>query len=90
MGLVPHEALLEVAEVMTFGAKKYAAHNWRKGTNWSRYYDATMRHLIAWQMGEDDDPESHKHHLAHAACCVMMLLSLIKTETGEDDRWVPS
>ena len=88
MHLLPHEALVGAAEVMTYGAKKYAAHNWRQATTWNRYYDAAMRHLMAWQMGDDIDESGH-HHLDHALCSLMMLSSLVKTQTGEDDRYVP-
>jgi hypothetical protein len=87
MHLLPPEALLGAAAVMGYGAKKYAAHNWRKATTWNRYYDAAMRHLVAWQTGEDLDPESGLPHLDHALCCLLMLSSLEKSKLGEDDRW---
>ena len=85
-GLLPAEALLEIAKVLTFGAKKYSAHNWRKGTQWSRYYDATLRHLLAWSAREKADPETGLSHLAHAGCCILFLLTHELLELGEDDR----
>lgn len=88
--LIPHEALDAVAKVMTFGAKKYADHNWRNANSWSRYYDAALRHLTAWNRGEDDDLETGMNHLDHAACCVLMLSSLVKSNLGSDDRWIPN
>lgn len=90
MHLLPVEALVAAAEVMTYGAKKYSAHNWRKATTWNRYYDAAMRHLFAWQSGEDNDQESGFAHIDHAVCCLLMLSSLSQTKTGEDDRYKAS
>ena len=84
--LLPTEALLGAARVMTHGAEKYSDHNWRKAASWNRYYDAAQRHLMLWQLGEDTD-ESGLPAIDHAACSVLMLSSLIKTETGIDDRF---
>ena len=72
---------------MTHGAKKYSAHNWMKGFDWSRLYDASQRHLTAWNMGEDIDPESGFPHLAHALCCIMMLHDTTQLCPELDDRW---
>ena len=88
MHLLPHEALVGAARVMSYGKRKYHAHNWRQATTWNRYYDATLRHLFAWQMGEDDDESSYPH-LDHAVCSLLMLSSLVHTEVGEDDRFKP-
>lgn len=80
-------ALNAIAEVMTFGAKKYADHNWRKGFDWSRLYGAALRHLTAHMSGEDKDPESGLSHLAHLGCCVMFLLEHESRNLGTDDRF---
>ena len=64
--LLPPEMLEETAQVLTFGARKYSAHNWAKGASWSRYFSAMMRHMWAWWRGEDDDPETGYSHLAPA------------------------
>lgn len=87
LDLLPTEALEEIAKVLTFGAKKYAAHNWRKGFVWSRTVAAMLRHLYAWMRGEDKDPESGLSHMAHVGCNVLFLLTFIVTKTGEDDRF---
>lgn len=84
--LLPVDALLAAAEVFTYGAAKYEARNWEKGFDWSRIYGATLRHLWAWFRGEDIDKESGYHHLAHAACCVLMLLAMATRPVGRDDR----
>jgi hypothetical protein len=85
--LLSTTALEQIAEVLQFGAQKYAAHNWRKGFVWSRPLSAAMRHLLAFNNGEDRDPESNLSHLAHAACCIMFLLEFEKTRPELDDRY---
>ena len=80
--LVPFEALNEVVEVLTIGAKKYAPDNWKivpKAEE--RYIDATFRHLVAWSGGEKKDLETGKSHLAHAICCLLFLLWFEKDAT---------
>lgn len=89
MSLLSREALEQVALVMEFGRQKYAAHNWRQGFAWSRPLSAAMRHIMAFNDGEDKDPESGLSHLAHAACCIMFLLEFEKTHPDLDDRWKP-
>lgn len=89
MHLLSNEALLQTAAVLKFGANKYAEHNWRKGFQWSRPLSAAMRHIHAYNAGEDKDPESGLSHLAHAACCIMFLLEFEKTHPELDDRYKP-
>jgi hypothetical protein len=88
--LLSTEALNQTAAVLAFGAEKYAAHNWRKGFAWSRPLAAAMRHITAFNAGEDRDPESGLSHLAHAACCLMFLLEFEKTHPHLDDRYKPT
>ena len=87
--LLSTEAMNQTAAVLQFGADKYAAHNWRKGFAWSRPLAAAMRHITAFNAGEDKDPESGLSHLAHAACCIMFLLEFEKTHKELDDRYKP-
>ncbi len=57
-----------------FGAEKYEPDNWKHVPDSKRrYFDAAQRHLWAWKEGEQIDPESGKHHLAHALCCLTFL-----------------
>jgi hypothetical protein len=90
INLLSREALEQTAMVMAFGKEKYAAHNWRKGFAWSRPLSAAMRHIMAFNDGEDKDPESGLSHLAHAACCIMFLLEFEKTHKDLDDRFKPT
>jgi len=90
LNLLSTEALNQTAAVLQFGAQKYAEHNWRAGFAWSRPLAAAMRHLTAFNDGEDRDPESGLSHLAHAACCIMFLLEFEKTHPHLDDRYKPN
>jgi hypothetical protein len=73
-GLLPPFALEETVKVLTFGAQKYERDNWQKVPDSKRrYFDALQRHVWSWKQGEQIDPESGIHHLAHAMCCLMFL-----------------
>lgn len=72
--LLPWEPLKEVVKVLMFGAKKYSVDNWKKVPDAEdRYWDATMRHILAIKAGEILDPESKMPHFAHATCCLLFL-----------------
>lgn len=86
MNLLDREALEGLAKVLTFGAKKYSAENWRKGLEYSRTTAALMRHLLAFNSGEDLDPESGLPHIDHLGCCWMFLSNATKTRPDLDDR----
>jgi hypothetical protein len=74
-GLLPPQALKSTVDVLTFGAQKYEPDNWKYVPDSKRrYFDAAQRHLWAWKEGEQLDPESGKHHIAHALCCLMFLI----------------
>jgi len=79
--------LTGVGQVLTFGARKYAAHNWRKGIARSRLLGACLRHLFAYLGGEDRDPETGLLHLYHASCCLMFAAELHETRPDLDDRY---
>lgn len=79
--------LILVTKVLMFGKIKYSAHNWRLGFNFTRVYDATSRHLIAYNSGELLDPESGLSHLGHASCGLMFSSELEATHAELDDRY---
>lgn len=87
ISMISRTALEAEAHALAFGAQKYDAYNWRKGFKWSRMINSAMRHLIAFNDGEDLDPESGLTHLAHARCCLAFLLDHYYHQLGEDDRW---
>lgn len=79
------KALAGVAKVLTFGAKKYAAHSWKEvENNEERYRDALYRHLNAIEGGEAIDPESGLSHWDHAACNALFLSQLNKDKPMSD------
>ena len=90
LDLVDTEFLNSLGSVLGFGAKKYAAHNWREGIHYSRLIAAAMRHLTAINNNENIDPESGLPHTGHLACCVMFLDWMMKNRPDLDDRWKPN
>ena len=84
--LIDSYALDELTKIYTFGSKKYADNNWRKGFKWGRIFGALMRHSWAFWRGEELDEESGLPHMAHAAWCCFTLMNFSKFKIGEDDR----
>ena len=72
-------ALAGVVAVLTFGAKKYAAHNWKSVEDGkTRYLDALHRHLNAIARGEKVDADSGLPHWHHVTCNALFLAELNK------------
>lgn len=84
--LIPQAALDAEADVMTFGATKYGEANYAKGIRWMRLFDSALRHMYAWRRRIDIDNESALPHLAHARCCLGMLLAMTELHPELDDR----
>lgn len=74
--LVPPSAIKAMAEVLTFGARKYKPNNWKNCEDPERYLAALYRHLEAWRAGEINDQDSGMHHLAHAMTNLAFILEL--------------
>ena len=76
-GLLPAHALDEIVKVLTAGSIKYDDDNWKiVADGQKRYFDATLRHIFAFKRGEQFDPETGLHHLAHAATNLLFLIEL--------------
>jgi len=86
LDLVSPTATKELAKVLTFGANKYAPHNWTKGMKWSRVLGSLKRHLNAIESGEDYDKETGCLHSAHVMCNAMFLTDYYKIFPQGDDR----
>lgn len=86
LSLIPLCTLEDEARVWMYGKQKYAAWNWAKGMDWSIPLACALRHLSAWQRGEENDPESGLPHIAHAMCNLRMLTLYSKTYPEGDDR----
>ena len=77
MNLLPPKAIVEISKVLTFGASKYDAENWRKLDDLqSRYTAGALRHIFAHMDGEELDSETNLSHLAHAMCCLLFKLEI--------------
>lgn len=87
LDLIPPKPIEDIGWVLTHGSKKYSDHNWRKGFNWTDVMASCKRHISSWEQGEDLDPESKLHHLAHAACNLLFLLEFYHENLGKDTRW---
>lgn len=74
--LVPPSAVKALAEVLTFGARKYKPNNWKNCQDPERYLAALMRHIEAYRAGEELDTDSGLPHLAHAMTNLSFLLEL--------------
>lgn len=73
-------ALLAVAEIGTFGAKKYTRGGWQSVPDGiTRYSDAMWRHLLK-ESQESHDPDSGLTHQAHAAWNALARLELALRE----------
>ena len=85
--LIPTEALAAVARHYGIGARKYADHNWRRGYEWSKSYDALQRHAQAFWGGEDIDEETGSLHMAAVAFHALTLLVFMQEQRDFDDRY---
>ena len=101
LSLISPVAMVGLAKILTFGAKKYAANNWRKGMAWSRCIDSLKRHLAAFEAGIDLDYDescegciaktckNHTglHHIDQVLCNAMFLSEYARTHKELDDRY---
>jgi hypothetical protein len=69
------------------GQRKYGRDNYKQGMESHRYIAAALRHIFAWQNGEEHDPESGYHHLGHALASLGMLLECQRLGTLTDTRY---
>jgi hypothetical protein len=84
---VPAQVMAEVGLAMMEGALKYGRHNYRvAGVRASVYYDAALRHMMAWWEGEDIDPDSGLPHLVKAIACFVVLRDSQIQGNWVDDR----
>lgn len=77
--LVPPQILLEIERVRAYGTAKYGDRdNWKK-VSLERYWQATLRHILAsWNDVGAVDPESGLKHIAHAACNLAFIFEMMK------------
>lgn len=82
LDLIPCSLIDGVGRVLTFGAQKYEADNWKKFTpqQVKECIGSAMRHIEKYRQGNWLDPESGLPHLAHAAANLGFILELHKEE----------
>ncbi|MFI8976861.1 dATP/dGTP diphosphohydrolase domain-containing protein [Nocardia asteroides] len=85
-GLIPADALRQIAEHYGRGAQKYDPDNWMRGYDWDLSFDAMMRH--AWQFwgGEDRDDETGSLHTVAVAWHAITLTEFARTHREFDTR----
>lgn len=88
LSLIPTDALFGIAAALSYGAKKYDRHNFRKGIAYSRLVAACMRHLSVFNEGEELDSESGLSHLDHAMATLAMLKFMTVNKSDMDDRFI--
>lgn len=87
LSVIPSSALIHTGRAMQNGAEKYGPFNWREHPVRSGIYvDAAVRHLAAWQDGEEDAEDSGVHHLGHAMACLAILLDAQEVGNLIDER----
>lgn len=79
-------ALEGCARAFMYGLSKYFRGNWRKGFDHTQVSDSALRHLVAYQAGENIDKESGLHHVDMALCNMLMLAEMYHGYKQLDDR----
>lgn len=87
MSTVSAPVLAELGVAMLEGALKYGRHNYRVApVRSSVYYDAALRHLMAWWEGENIDPDSGLSHITKAMASLAVLRDASICSKLVDDR----
>lgn len=88
LSLIDGGFLRGLSLALKFGAERYGVDNWRGGFRFRRLLAATLRHVTAFNDGEDLDSDSGLSHLWHAAACLMILDWVRRFRPSLDDRYV--
>jgi hypothetical protein len=87
MSCLSMQVISEMAVGMYEGDRKYGRHNYRvSGVLASTYFDACMRHLMAWWEGEDIDPVSGLSHITKLMTSAHVLRDAMMQNMWTDDR----
>jgi hypothetical protein len=73
--LIPPGALFAVAEILSQGAEKYGAENWRGITDPAVHANHSLAHFYSWLCG-DDSEGTPLEHLARAFCRAAFALEM--------------
>lgn len=89
LSLVTAAMLEAVAAALKNGAVRYGRGNWRSTPVRGLVYTAAaLRHIKAWEDGEDFAADSGVHHLAHALASLAIIVDAGRAGTFIDDRVV--
>lgn len=84
---IPPVSLIYLGQAMADGNRKYGLVNWRHDPiTVSTYFDALLRHALAWWDGQDTDPTTGIDHLAYIMANCAILLDAREQGTLNDDR----
>ncbi len=83
--LVPPLWIWALGDVLTCGARKYAARNWERGMVWGKMIGCASRHMLKFCCGERYDVETGCHHLAMAAWNLLALMTYDLKGIGDND-----
>lgn len=86
LALIPMIALIEAAKALKVGEHKYGRYNYEKGHLASELVAAALRHLLAWNEGEELDPKDGQPHLGSVIANISMLLRQKEIGTLIDNR----
>jgi|6_EtaG_2_1085325.scaffolds.fasta_scaffold64641_2 hypothetical protein len=82
LAYLPTREVEQIMKVLDYGANKYERDNWKKPHDTNRMLSSLLRHVFAFMRGEVTDEESGHPHLAHAGCCILMLMWHINNKKG--------
>ena len=82
--LVPAGIITAVEKVRAYGNAKYHDPNNWKSVESQRFWDATVRHIVAaWDDYKAIDPESGLPHIYHAMCNLAFLAERMENENEQ-------
>lgn len=87
LSLVTRAMMEAIAAALKNGVAKYGRNNWRSTPVKALVYTAAaMRHIKAWEDGEDFAPDSGVHHLDHAIASLAIMRDAEAFGTLVDNR----
>lgn len=86
--LIPSEAILGIAQALTFGREKHGRYEFRESElTHTEIIDSLMRHTLAYLGGENNDPETGYSHTWHIGANYAMLEYKRVHQPELDDRY---
>lgn len=75
------DAIMQAGEIMGVGLRKHGPCTWRiAGTEQADpqcHYASLVRHLLEYEDGVTQDPDSGRHPLLHAVCQISIMINLL-------------